>query len=119
MSFSTISDQFTIEQLIAGQGDKRLVEAYRAVFDGRGTRLDADLVLVDLLQFSRYYTTADINLPADVVKALDQRRAVGERIMEALARTEFDVRGLHSAIMQSEAVALTIEDASPPPEETI
>lgn len=82
----------------------RIVAAYAAVFSGNGTSEDVDLVLVDLAQFTRYYDTAALDAPADQVKALDQRRAVFQRIMEALTKSGKPVEGLHSAVLRAPLV---------------
>lgn len=78
---------------------KRIVGAYAAVFSGRGSKDDADLVLVDLARFTRYLDTAPLDAPADVVKALDQRRAVFARIVEAVIQAGGNVDGLHRAVL--------------------
>lgn len=79
----------------------RVFGAYTAVFSGRGGVDDAELVLVDLAQFTRYLDTAALDTPAEVVKALDQRRAVFGRIIEALVSGGGNVDGLHRAVLVS------------------
>lgn len=86
---------------IIGRMQYRLVSAYGALFSGRGTKEDADLVLVDLAQFTRYVNTTSLATPADVVKALDQRRAVFARVVEAVIQAGGDMDGLHKAVLVS------------------
>ncbi len=69
-------DQQTPEQQSA-----RVASAYYALFTGNGTREDADLVLVDLAQFVRYYDTASLTVDPAVATATAHRRAVFQRII--------------------------------------
>lgn len=83
------------------QMQKRLADAYRATFSGSGTQEDASLVLVDLARFTRYLDTTSIDAPADVAKALDQRRAVFVRIAEAVIMSGGNLDGLHRAVLMA------------------
>jgi len=83
----------------------RVASAYAALFSGNGSKDDADLVLIDLAQFTRYQDTASLDASADVVKALDQRRAVMLRIVDAIVISGGNVNDLHRAVL-----------ASPPPD---
>lgn len=89
--------------------EARIAEAYAALFTGNGGTDDADLVLVDLAQYSRYYVTAPLGMPADQVKALDQRRAVVERILEAVIRSGHRIGDLHEAVLRAPDQALPAE----------
>lgn len=77
----------------------RIAQAYAALFSGNGSKLDAEIVLVDLALFTRYYDTAMITMPAEHVKALDQRRAVFQRVLEAMTLASEEPRGLHAAVL--------------------
>lgn len=90
---------WTEEQVAAMQ--RRLASAYRNLFSGNGTAEDADLVLVDLARFTRYQDTTPLNTPADVAKALDQRRAVFVRIAEAVIMSGGNLDGLHRAVLMA------------------
>ena len=87
------------------QMQNRVAEAYAAVFEGRGSRDDADLVLVDLAVFTRYLDTTPLDTPADIVKALDQRRAVFARIVEAVIGAGGNLDGLHRAVLATPALS--------------
>lgn len=78
---------------------ERIASAYAAVFTGNATRDDADLVLVDLAQFSRYYDTTLIGSPPIEAKALDQRRAILTRILTAMAKAGEEPRGMLTAVL--------------------
>lgn len=82
----------------------RVSDAYAAMFEGRGSKDDADLVLVDLAVFTRYLDTTPLNTPADIVKALDQRRAVFARIVEAVIGAGGNMDGLHRAVLATPAL---------------
>ena len=60
---------------------ERVGSAYVALFTGNGSREDADLVLVDLAQFVRYYDTASLTADPVVTTASAHRRAVLQRIL--------------------------------------
>lgn len=78
---------------------ERVASAYGALFSGNGTKDDADLVLVDLAQFSRYYDTANLTDAPAALAAATQRRAVMQRIMDALAFSGREPQGLLSAVL--------------------
>lgn len=82
----------------------RIAQAYAALFTGSGDKTDAELVLVDMAQFTRYYDTALLALPAEQVKALDQRRAVFQRILEAMTLAGEEPLGLIGAVLRSPPV---------------
>lgn len=82
----------------------RIASAYAELFSGNGNIEDAELVLIDLAQFTRYYDTASLDTPADQVKALDQRRAVFQRVHEAITKSGKTVGGLHAAVLLSPPV---------------
>lgn len=87
----------------------RVAEAYAQVFGGSGTKLDAEIVLVDLAIFTRYYDTAMANASADQVKAFDARRAVFQRVLEAMTLAGLEPVGLHRAVLTAPPID-TIEE---------
>lgn len=86
------------------QMQTRVASAYAAMFEGRGSKDDADLVLVDLAVFTRYLDTTPLDTPAEIVKALDQRRAVFARIVEAVIGAGGNMDGLHRAVLATPAL---------------
>lgn len=78
---------------------QRIAEAYAQVFSGNGTKLDGEIVLVDLALFTRYYDTAMANASAEDVKAFDARRAVFQRVLEAMTLAGQEPQGLHRAVL--------------------
>ena len=106
----TILDVLPLEQANdPEQQSIRVATAYAAVFSGAGTLEDAELVLVDMAIFVRYYDTALPSVPAEEVKALDQRRAVFQRVLEAMTRAGHEPHGLHSAVLRSPPID-TVEE---------
>jgi hypothetical protein len=89
---------------------ERIAEAYAAVFTGAGSKVDADLVLVDLAAFTRYYDTALLREPAEVVKAIDARRAVFQRILEAMTRAGMEPNGIHGALLRTPPIDVIEEN---------
>lgn len=87
----------------------RIAQAYAAVFTGAGSRDDAELVLVDMAIFTRYYDTAMFTMPPDQVKALDQRRAVFQRVLEAMTHAGAEPVGLLRAVLSAPPID-TIEE---------
>jgi hypothetical protein len=80
---------------------QRIASAYGALFSGNGGKDDASLVLIDLAQFARYYDTASFNMPVEQIAAFNHRRAVFQRIMDAMTLTGNEPNGLHSAVLRS------------------
>lgn len=80
---------------------RRVASAYVELFSGNGSLDDASLVLVDLARFARYYDTTRLDMPADQVKALDQRRAVLQRILDAFAMSGRRLDDLHGAVLRT------------------
>jgi len=81
--------------------EARIAEAYAAMFTGNGSLDDAGLVLIDLAQFCRYYDTAPLSATAEQVKALDQRRAVFQRVLEGIIKSGVKVDDLHGAVLRA------------------
>jgi hypothetical protein len=79
----------------------RLLQAYASLFSGSGSKLDAEIVLVDLGVLSRYYDTAMMNAPAEDVKAFDARRDVFRRIIESMTLAGSEPTGLHLAVLRA------------------
>lgn len=60
---------------------QRLQEAYQSFGRGQASKEDTDLILVDLLQFTRYYGTAQLDESDATVRYMEGRRSVALRIM--------------------------------------
>lgn len=81
------------------QMQQRVAEAYRAVAEGRGSRDDADLMIVDLFKYARYLDTTPLGTSADVVMAIEGRRSVAVRFAEAVVLAGGNFDGLHHALL--------------------
>ena len=76
---------------------QKTVEAYRALFDGRGDKTTAEIVLADLAVFSRFYNVTPGNA-SDGVRAYNEGgRRVFLRIHEILCMSESELAGLYEA----------------------
>lgn len=81
------------------QMQARVAGAYHAFAEGRASRDDADLVLVDLAQFSRYLDTTQLGVSNEVLREINGRRAVFARIVEAVIGAGGNLDGLHRAVL--------------------
>lgn len=84
----------------------RLHEAYKAVFEGRGSKEDADLVFVDLMVVSGYHFTAEPQPGSDAPSVgamyeLNGARRVGARIMGQLSWSRAQLEAIQAAIGDS------------------
>lgn len=80
---------------------QRVASAYANLFSGNGTVEDADIVLVDMAQFSRYYDTATLDMTGPQALAFAHRRAVLSRMLEALTFGGREPQGLLQAVLRS------------------
>lgn len=94
-------EKYDSDEAYLAAASERVVQAYAAVFSANATRDDADLVLVDLAQFSRYYDTTLIGASLVEAQALDQRRAILTRILTAMAKTGVEPSGLLTAFLHA------------------
>jgi hypothetical protein len=79
----------------------RIGDAYRAVFSANATQADADLVLVDLAQFTRYYDTAEIGADPNAVIGAAHRKAVLDHILDAIEMRGGSTHGLRVATIRA------------------
>jgi hypothetical protein len=80
---------------------KRVASAYGALFSGTGSKEDADIVLVDIAQFTRYYDTAQLSMEPATAQALAHRRAVLSRVLEAMVLSGKEPDGLMQAVART------------------
>lgn len=90
----------------------RIAQAYGALFSGTGGTDDACLVLIDLAQFARYYDTASLTMPVEQIAALAQRRAMFQRIMDAMTSAGAEPVGLHTAVIRTPEVTEIYEETT-------
>ncbi len=95
----TVAEVLPEGQRTPEQFDARIASAYGALFSGQGSREDADLVLVDMARFSRYYDTASLDMTSAQAVAFAHRRAVFSRVLEALTFAGQEPRGLIKAVL--------------------
>lgn len=100
--FTTITDLFKAERRGA-PASARLRDAYVNLFNGKGDREDADLVLIDLLTVSGYHMTAEPPPGSDAASVgalyeLNGARRVGARIMDQLSWSRRRLEQLQAAI---------------------
>lgn len=77
--------------------ERRLAEAYRALFAGKATKLQAELALADLARESGFFTTMGAPFSHDERAHRDGQRAVFGHIYRFLRMTEGEMRALQEA----------------------
>lgn len=82
----------------------RVASAYAAFANGEASSEDAGIILVDLASYSGYYTTADIDASEAVLRTLNGRREMFQRIAEAMVFTGVTLDGLHGAVVRNPAI---------------
>ena len=92
-------------KLTSSEADRKLTEAYIATFSGHPTREDAEMVLVDMAVFSRYYEHMLPDVSTEALRHAEGRRAIMRRIVGFIADEkvlgELHVAALEEAIERS------------------
>lgn len=83
----------------------RIASAYAAFVEGRASKEDADLVIVDLAVFTRYLDTTQLGTPDAVLREINGRRAVFARIVEAVIGGGGKMDDLHRAVLATPSLA--------------
>ena len=76
----------------------QLSEAYTRLFNGAGSKLDAEVVLTDIMAFSGYFASMPTN--GDFVYSAGAR-SVGGRIFTMANLADWERTALHNAARQS------------------
>lgn len=84
---------------------QRIASAYAAFAEGRASKEDADLVIVDLAVFTRYLDTTQLGTSNEVLRELNGRRAVFARIVEAVIGAGGKLDDLHRAVLATPALS--------------
>lgn len=77
--------------------NRRRLAAYRATFNGNGTKEEAGLVLADLADFTGFYKVADAEATDAVLRHHAGQRSVFGRILAALRMTDAELLRLEEA----------------------
>lgn len=85
--------------------EARIASAYAAFAEGRASKEDADLVIVDLAVFTRYLDTTQLGTSNEVLREINGRRAVFARIVEAVIGAGGNLDGLHRAVLATPALS--------------
>lgn len=93
----TGAPSYSDEQIAKMQ--RRIASAYAAVFGGRGSKEDAELVVIDLAQFTRYLDTTQLGTSDEVLREINGRRSVFARLVEAIIGAGGNLDGLHHAVL--------------------
>lgn len=96
--------QFYSDELQAKM-EARIASAYLAFVEGRASKEDADLVIVDLAMFTRYLDTTQLGTSNEVLREINGRRAVFARIVEAVIGAGGNLDGLHRAVLATPALS--------------
>lgn len=82
------------------QRENRLRQAYYAVFIGKPTDDDQNLVLLDLADFSGFYKVSSADMPLEYIEGM---RAVYGRIFSYIRLSPDEVRSLEQAAHETAA----------------
>lgn len=97
----TVRD-FLSEGASQQQVDVRLHGAYEAFLNGRPSKEDCEIILVDLASFSGYYNTTPQEMPAHELKYVEGMRAAVGRIFR-LANMPFkELQALQAAVLREQ-----------------
>lgn len=77
-----------------------LASAYRNVFRGNATRQDAEIVLADLADFTRFYQALPVGSAGSELAEINGMRIVFGRIFNYLNMTDAEIRALQEAARQ-------------------
>ncbi len=83
----------------------KVTAAYRAVFTGNGGKMDAEVVKVDLAEYTGFYTVAGLDVPNDQRAYYDGQRSVFARIFRFLKMTESEIAELEAAARHENVVS--------------
>jgi hypothetical protein len=75
-----------------------MVQAYADVFNGRGDKIQAEVVLMDILKASGYYHTTPIGTTSVVLHEAEGARRVGAHILNRLSVDIATLRAAGSAV---------------------
>jgi hypothetical protein len=81
-----------------------LSRAYRMLFHAKADKQQADMVLVDLLNFSGYYKVAPAGSDAIALARHEGRREVAGRIMQNLRMTDAEIDAMERTVRQEALV---------------
>ena len=81
--------------------EARVAQAYILLFEGRGSREDADIVLADLAIQSGYFDTVDPEASDRALRQREGKRELMQRVMEAVNRPFDELRQLHAAVQKT------------------
>lgn len=101
-SITTTAKLFGIDRSRSSAAELRIAEAYAAVFSGRGSTEDAELVLVDLAKFTGYYNTTSPEVPGDALRYYEGQRAVMGRILALKAPPDIELEALRKAVREEQ-----------------
>ncbi len=81
-----------------------MVQAYKDVFAGRGTAIQAEIVLVDILKASGYYYTTLEGVSSEALHQAEGGRRVGAHILHRMSVDIATIRSAGSAVGREHAV---------------
>jgi len=100
----TIASLFEHGHRRTATAQSRLVEAYAAVFSGRGGQQDAEIVCTDLARWSGYFHVSEPGADPLVLTHMEGRRSVFARILS--------LTNLPAEAQAALAQAVRMEDAA-------
>ena len=94
----TVTDLFKHNPVRTVEEQATLVEAYQAVFNGRGDKTQAEIVLVDILKASGYNAVAEFGVSSETLHQYEGSRRVGAHILQRLSVDVSQLREIGSAV---------------------
>jgi hypothetical protein len=88
---------------------RRLLEAYRALFEGTGGKEDAEVVMVDLAQFSGYFQFAGPSATHGERAYNDGARSVFGHIMTKLTVPQSTLNAIADAVVRERTASRDAE----------
>jgi len=100
----TIASLFEYGARRTATAQSRLVEAYAAVFSGRGGLQDAEIVSTDLARWSGFFHVSEPGVDPNILAHMEGRRSVFARILS--------LTNLPAEAQAALALAVRMEDAA-------
>jgi hypothetical protein len=103
-SIVTTATLFGVDRARSSTAELRLMQAYEALFGGRGSPEDAGLVLVDLAKFTGYYNTSSPDVSGDALRYYEGQRSVMGRILALKTAPDIELEAIRQAVREEQIV---------------
>ena len=103
---NSVSDDLPKGKRRGAQAAQKLAGAYQALFEGRGAKKDAHLVIVDLAAYTGWLKVAGVKTSGEDRAFYDGQRYAFARIFRFLRMTEQEMKELEEAARREAIVDL-------------